>query len=90
MTARAWLVRVSRRTWIKFGAAVVVTGIVAGYLVFYLAAGSLEVGPQSRWWYRQDYTREVTTIADGATQTTVPIRSGQRQGSPSASPTRPT
>jgi len=38
------------------------------------------VGPQSRWWYRQDYTREVTTIADGATQTTVPIRSGQRQG----------
>ena len=80
MTARAWLVRVSRRTWIKFGAAVVVTGIVAGYLVCSLAAGSLEVGPQSRWWYRQDYTREVTTIADGATQTTVPIRSGQRQG----------
>src|SRR5258708_23939477 len=78
--AGARLARVGRRTWIRLAAAVAVTGIGAGYLAFYLAAGSLEVGPQSRWWYRQDWTREVSTTADGATQTTVPIRSGQRQG----------
>jgi HAAS len=80
MTARARLARVSRRTWIKLGVAVVITGIVAGYLVFYLASGSLEVGPQSMWFYRQDAVREVDTTADGVDQTTVPIRSGQRQG----------
>jgi hypothetical protein len=80
MTAHTRLARVSRSTWIKLGVAVVITGIVAGYLVFYLAAGPLEVGPQSMWWYPQDSAQEVMTTADGATQITVPIRSGQRQG----------
>jgi hypothetical protein len=78
--ARVRLAKVGRRTWIRLGAAVVVIGIVAGYLVFYLAGGSLEVGPQSMWFYPQDAAREVVTTADGVTQTTVPIRSGQRQG----------
>jgi len=80
MTARARLARVAARTWIRLGAAVVVTGMVAGYLVFYLSAGSLEEGPQSVWWYPQDAARQVITTADGATQITVPIRSRQRQG----------
>ncbi len=81
MTARARLARVSRRTWIRLGAAVVVAGLTAGYLVFYLAAGALQVGPQSMWWYPQDAARAVTTtLADGDTQVTVPIRSGRRQG----------
>ncbi len=51
VTARARLARVSRQMWIRLGAAVIVIGIVAGYLVFYLAAGSLVEGPQSLWWY---------------------------------------
>ena len=80
MTARARLARVGRRTWIRLGAAIVAAGIVAGYLLFYLTAGSLQVGPQALWWYPQDSARAVTTTADGATQVTVPIRSGQRQG----------
>src|SRR5262249_56594314 len=78
--ARARLARIGRRSWIRLAVAAVVTGIVTGYLVFYLAAGSLEVGPQSEWWYPQDAARQVITTADGATQNTVPIRSGQRQG----------
>lgn len=77
---RARLARIGRRTWIRLAVAAVVTGIVAGYLVFYLAAGSLEVGPQSLWWYPQDAARQVIATADGATQNTVPIRFGQRQG----------
>ena len=32
------------------------------------------------WWYPQDGAREVFTQADGAQQTTVPIREGQQQG----------
>jgi len=87
-TARARLMPVGRRTWIRLGAVAAVTGIVAGYLVFYLGAGSLEVGPQSRWWYRQDWTREVTTTADGATQTTVPVRSTSSRASRRDWPTR--
>lgn len=78
--ARARLAQVHRRSWLRLAAAVAVSGTVTGYMVFYLAAGSLQVGPQSRWLYHQDWTREVTTTADGATQTVVPIRSGQRQG----------
>src|SRR5262245_47398345 len=80
VTAHAQLARVSRRTWIWVGVAAIAIGIFAGYLVFYLAAGSLEEGPQSLWWYPQDAARQVITTADGATQNTVPIRSGQRQG----------
>jgi hypothetical protein len=32
------------------------------------------------WWYPQDTARATWTEADGAEQTTVPIRSGQQQG----------
>src|SRR5262249_34754240 len=80
VTAHAQLARVSRRTWIWVGVAAIAIGIFAGYLVFYLAAGSLEEGPQSLWWYPQDAARQVITTADGATQNTVPIRSGTGRG----------
>jgi hypothetical protein len=80
ITARARLGRVSGYMWIRAGLALAIIGIVASYLVYYLAAGSLEEGPQSLWWYPQDAARFVITTADGATQYTVPIRRGQRQG----------
>jgi hypothetical protein len=80
----AWLrhrlARVRRRTWAVLGVIVVLAGIATGYLVYYLTLGSLEVADVSGWWYPQDYNHEVFTTADGATQTTVPLRSGQRQG----------
>jgi hypothetical protein len=83
MTA-AWLrhrlARVRRRTWSVVGVIVVLTAIAAGCLIYFLALGSLQLAGASGWWYPQDYNREVITTADGATQTTVPLRSGQRQG----------
>ncbi len=42
--------------------------------------GTLQFGDDSGWWYPRDYLHEVTTSADGRMQTTVPVRSGQRQG----------
>ena len=80
----AWLrhrlARVRRRTWSVVGVIVVLAAIATGYLVYFLALGSLESAGASGWWYPQDYNREVDTTAHGATQTTVPLRSGQRQG----------
>lgn len=74
------LARVRGRTWSVVGVIVVLAGIATGYLIYFLTPGSLELAGASGWWYPQDYNREVTTTADGATQTTVPLRSGQRQG----------
>lgn len=74
------LARVRRRTWSVAGVIVVLAGIATGYLIYFLTPGSLESGGASGWWYPQDYSSAVTTTADGATQTTVPLRSGDRQG----------
>src|SRR5262249_51584611 len=40
----------------------------------------LTMGQESGWWFMQDANREKDTSADGAEQTTVPIRSHQHQG----------
>jgi len=74
------LARVRRRTWSVAGMIVVLTGIAAGYLSYFLTPGSLEFGGASGWWYPQDYSSAVTTTADGRSETTVPLRSGDRQG----------
>jgi hypothetical protein len=77
---RSRLAQVRRRTWSVFVVIVVLAGIATGYLTYYLTPGSLEFGGGSAWVYPQDYNHEVNTTADGASQTTVPLRSGQRQG----------
>ena len=77
---RRRLARVRRLTWSVVGALVVLAGLATGYLHHYLAPGPLQLGNVSAWWYARDYNREVDTSAGGASQTTVPIRSGQRQG----------
>jgi hypothetical protein len=77
---RSRLARVRRRTWAVLGVIVVLAAIATGYLLYYLTTGPLELSVASGWWYPQDYTHEVFTTADNATQTTVPLRSGQRQG----------
>jgi len=83
-TTRAWLryrlARVPRRTWSVVGIIVALAGIAVGYLIYFLTPGSLEFDGASGWWYPQDYNHAVSTTAGGATQTTVPIRSGERQG----------
>jgi hypothetical protein len=82
--ARVWLRRrltqVCRRTWTIVGVIAVLAGTATGYLIYYGAPGPLQMGDVSGWWYPRDYLHEVDTTADGANQTTVPVRSGQRQG----------
>jgi hypothetical protein len=46
----------------------------------FLSAPLIQFEGSAGWWYTQDYTHEVYATADGAQQTTVPVRSGQRQG----------
>jgi hypothetical protein len=74
------LAQVPRRAWSFVGVIAVVAGIATGYLIYFLTPGSLEFAGASGWWYSQDYSHEAITTADGATQTTVPLRSGERQG----------
>ncbi len=78
--ARTRLARVRKRTWVVTAACLILLGAGIGYLVNYVAVGDLQFAGQAGWWYPQDSNREVDTSADGAQQTTVPIRSGQQQG----------
>jgi hypothetical protein len=77
---RRWLARVSPRGWV----AVVMVAALVGTAVFYLIPSKqprpLQFGGSSLWWYAQDDDHQRETQADGATQMTVPVRPGQRQG----------
>jgi len=79
---RRRLAHVSPRGWIAFA----VTAVLVGTATFYLIPGEppayrpLQFGGGAAWWYPQDYTHEHDSEADGATQSTVPVRPGQRQG----------
>jgi hypothetical protein len=77
---RSWAARVGWRGWTLVAALVLVVAAVSGYYVRIDSIGPLFVEGSYGWWYQPDYTRQVTTRADLATQTTVPIRPGQRQG----------
>jgi len=80
---RHWAARVGWKGWAVIVVLLLVGAAVSGY---YLKIDSMRsVAPlfvegQSGWWYPQDYKHQVTTEADMATQTTVPIRPGHRQG----------
>ena len=69
----------ARLGW-RGGAAVAVALVVTAYVVVLLTAAPLDGPGGTVWWYRQDRLHAVMTSADGASQTTVPVRSGQRQG----------
>lgn len=77
---RAALARRTRRFWSIAAAAVILAGSVTGYVTVVQTAAVLQVGPSSRWWYLQDAARAVMVSADGAQQSTVSNRPGQRQG----------
>jgi hypothetical protein len=80
---RPWPFRVGWKGWTLIGALLLVVAAVSWYHIKINSMNSVRplfVEGQSGWWYPQDYNREVTTQADLATQTTVPIRPGQRQG----------
>jgi hypothetical protein len=80
---RHWAARFGWRGWSLIGALLLVVAGVSGYQVkidSMKSVAPLFVQGQSGWWYPPDYNHEVTTEADTATQTTVPIRPGHRQG----------
>ncbi|MDR2984008.1 MAG: hypothetical protein LBV34_04120, partial [Nocardiopsaceae bacterium] len=80
---RHWAARFGWKGWGLVGVLVLLAAVVAGYYVKVNAMNNVRplfVEGQSRWWYPPDYSHEVTTQANGATQTTVPIQPGQRQG----------
>jgi hypothetical protein len=75
------------RFWVTAGAIVAAVATVVAVVTVVVSrriaaedAPALTAGGSEAWWYSQDSAREVSTSADGADQTTVPIRSGQWQG----------
>ncbi|MGH3273002.1 MAG: HAAS signaling domain-containing protein [Streptosporangiaceae bacterium] len=77
---RAALSRRTWRFWATATATVILAGIVTSYVAAVQTAGVLQVSLAAGWWYPQDRALTVYTTADGASQVTVPIRPGQRQG----------
>jgi hypothetical protein len=66
--------------WLLVGAGTLLAVLALGYYIAVQTAPELVFNGAEGWWYPQDSARQVDTSADGASQTTVPIRSGQRQG----------
>jgi hypothetical protein len=71
---------VSPRGWIAVAVIAVLVGTATYYLIPSKVPGSLRFGGSSLWWYAQDDNRQRESQADGATQMTVPVWPGQRQG----------
>lgn len=76
-TRRIWR---NWRFWLAAAAIVAVVVVVAARLIAAEAAPALAFDGSAGWWYPQDRARQVNTSADGAQQSTVPVRSGQWQG----------
>jgi hypothetical protein len=78
---RTAVARLSWRTRLILAAAVIITAAATGYTVAAYTAGGLQIpGGSTGWWYQRDAKRAVDTEADQASQSTAPIRPGQRQG----------
>jgi hypothetical protein len=72
--------RWSRRRWIASLLAVAVCAAGAGYVADVSAAPPITMGNGYGWLYPEDSLVQVNVSASGASQTTVPIRSGKEQG----------
>ncbi len=80
---RSWASRAGWKGWTLIGALLLVVAAVSWYHIKINSMNSvrpLVADGGSGWWYPPDYSRQVTTEANLATQTTVPLRPGQRQG----------
>ena len=77
---RARLVALGWRRGLLVLAGTLLAGVALGYYIAMQTAPELIFAGAASWWYPKDSAREVDTSADGASQTTAPIRSGQRQG----------
>jgi hypothetical protein len=76
---RSWTRRARWWTWAAIAVLVPALGTGAGFLISMNGAAPLR-SDSAGWLYHADQVRAVDISADGVTQTTVPVRSGQRQG----------
>ncbi|TVZ03018.1 hypothetical protein EAS64_21405 [Trebonia kvetii] len=76
---RNWLGHVRWWVWAALAILVAALGTWAGFLDSMNSAAPLHVSGTG-WLYPVDQQRAIDTTAAGANQTTVPVRSGQRQG----------
>ncbi len=77
---RAWLAHLGWRRQTALAVAVAMVIAAVAYVTVVQTTAPLVFSGAAGWWFRADRSRAVETTADGASQTTVPIRSGQRQG----------
>jgi hypothetical protein len=79
--ARTGLARVRGFVWVAAGLAVILALAGARYADKYRSAAPLQYyNNGGDWWYPQDTRHEAVATANGSTQNTAPIRSGERQG----------
>ena len=71
--------RVPMRIWIAAALLAIAVGAPAGTLIYWQAQPAIAFDAGSSWWGPQD-APSVQTEADGAAQSTVPLRPGQMQG----------
>ena len=72
-----------RRGWLGWAALGVTLAVAATIIVYVLVVTSvapLQARGPSGWWFRRDAARATYAQADGARQTSVPVRDGQLQG----------
>jgi len=72
--------RLGWRGWTAIVAPVAVAAAIIGYVLIVTSVPPLQARGPSSWWFRQDAARATYAEADGARQTTVPVRSNQVQG----------
>jgi hypothetical protein len=77
---RAWFARLNWQRRIALGTGLALVIAAVAYVVVVQTTAPLVFSGVSGWWYPQDGLRAVGTSADGHSQSTVPIRSGQQQG----------
>jgi hypothetical protein len=81
-TRRGWvrIIKSRPRTKLIVALLALVLATAATFLSLFLSAPLPDNAGQFAWWYPQDSRHQVDSVADGAQQTTVRIRSGQWQG----------
>lgn len=72
--------RLGWRAWTAIVAPVAVVVAIVGYVLVATSVAPLQARGPSGWWFRRDAARATYAEADGARQTTVPVRSNQLQG----------
>jgi hypothetical protein len=72
--------RRGRLGWAALGVTLAVAATIIVYVLVVTSVAPLQARGPSGWWFRRDAARATYAQADGARQTSVPVRDGQLQG----------